>query len=247
MRILIIATIWLLSLGVIAWASSEEDEFEPGPIAVAELFTSQSCSSCPPAEKYFKELALRDDIVVIEWHVDYWDQLVHGRAGAWKDPYSSSANTERQRAYNANIRQTWGAYTPQAVISGEKETVGFKSGQIERWFMTADPLPIKVGVVEEEKNLRIVVAAGSTGNNAQVLRVELLPRQTTSVPRGENHGRTLSSSNIALGVERLGLWGGGQSEYTAEKPKEGHRCAILVQEETDYGPARILGASYCDQ
>lgn len=245
MRIFIIATLWLLSIGLIAWASTDKDELEPGPIAVAELFTSQSCSSCPPAEKYFRDLAKREDIVVIEWHVDYWDRLVHGRAGAWKDPYSSADHTERQRSYNANIRGQWGAYTPQAVISGTKETVGYKSRQIERWFMTSDPLPVKVSTLKEDGELRVYVAGLEPERPAQIIRVELLPAQTTNVPRGENHGKTLSSSNIAVGIDELGSWNGGQIEVSADLPEDGHRCAILVQDQTRNGPARILGASYC--
>ena len=96
-----------------------------------ELFTSQSCSSCPKAEKLFAEFAERDDLVVIEWHVDYWDNLVHGRDGRWKDPYSSQANTLRQRDYNFALRGTAGVYTPQAVISGVSETTGSRRAVIE--------------------------------------------------------------------------------------------------------------------
>jgi len=92
-----------------------------GPVLV-ELFTSQGCSSCPPAEALLKELTQTPGVVAIEWHVDYWDTLVH-RGSSWKDPFSNAAYTARQRAYNRALRGTSGVYTPQAVIGGQYETV----------------------------------------------------------------------------------------------------------------------------
>jgi len=73
------------------------------PLKVAELFTSQSCSSCPPAEALFSDLAEREDLLTLEWHVDYWDTLIHG-GSKWKDPYSDKAFTNRQRTYNRSFR-----------------------------------------------------------------------------------------------------------------------------------------------
>ena len=80
------------------------------PLVVAELFTSQSCSSCPPAEALFSELAEEENLLTMEWHVDYWDTLIHG-GSKWKDRYSSAEFTDRQRSYNAEIRRTRGVYT----------------------------------------------------------------------------------------------------------------------------------------
>ena len=78
-------------------------EDRAGRPIVVELFTSQSCYSCPPAEAYLGELAKRDDIIALEHHVDYWDQLVYGSAGRWKDTFSSPEATERQQRYNRRI------------------------------------------------------------------------------------------------------------------------------------------------
>ncbi|MFN0023541.1 MAG: DUF1223 domain-containing protein, partial [Parvularculaceae bacterium] len=88
---------------------------------VVELFTSQGCSSCPPAEALMRELAKRPGLVALEWHVDYWDDLHAGSSGKWKDPFSSADHTARQRAYNRALRGTGGAYTPQMVIDGAAE------------------------------------------------------------------------------------------------------------------------------
>ena len=94
------------------------------PVVVAELFTSQGCSSCPPAEAYLNDLADRADVIALEFHVDYWDYL------GWKDPFASKAHARRQRAYAAALgsRQV---YTPQAVIQGAVGLVGSQRSAIE--------------------------------------------------------------------------------------------------------------------
>jgi len=123
----------LIFLGILAFASAcgvrsasadrSDQTAGQGPVVV-ELFTSQSCSSCPPAEALLGKLAATPDLIALEWHVDYWNRLDVGAAGRWKDPYSSTDHTERQRAYNQAILGTGGVYTPQAVINGARETSG---------------------------------------------------------------------------------------------------------------------------
>jgi hypothetical protein len=81
-------------------------------LTVIELFTSQSCYSCPPAEKLLGELAQRSDIIALEHHVDYWDDLVYGSAGRWKDVFSSPESTDRQRRYNQSVEERGYSYTP---------------------------------------------------------------------------------------------------------------------------------------
>ena len=91
---------------------------------VVELFTSQGCYSCPPAEKFLGDLAEQETVIALDFHVDYWDNLVHGADGKWKDPFSRPAYTQRQRVYNQRIRGTGNVYTPQMVIDGRLEAVG---------------------------------------------------------------------------------------------------------------------------
>ena len=100
-----------------------------GP-AVVELFTSQSCYSCPPAEAFLGDLARRDGVIALEFHVDYWDDLVYGRAGKWKDVFSSPEYTRRQQGYNLNIRGRGQVYTPQMIIDGRAEAVGTRRGDV---------------------------------------------------------------------------------------------------------------------
>ena len=97
---------------------------------VIELFTSQSCYSCPPAEAFLGELVEeRSDILALEFHVDYWDELVH-RGSKWKDVFSSPDSTQRQRVYNVSIRGRASVYTPQMIIGGAAEAVGSNRGNV---------------------------------------------------------------------------------------------------------------------
>lgn len=107
-KLAIVAAI-LLGAGLTVNATATANK-TTSPVVV-ELFTSQSCYSCPPAEAYLGELAENPDIVALEWHVDYWDNLVYGSAGRWKDPYSDPAFTERQGLYNLSIRRSGSVYT----------------------------------------------------------------------------------------------------------------------------------------
>ncbi|MEM7637893.1 MAG: DUF1223 domain-containing protein [Pseudomonadota bacterium] len=210
---------------------------------VAELFTSQSCSSCPPAEKLFAELAERPDLIVLEWHVDYWDRLVHGRAGAWKDPYSDAAHTARQRQYNRALRNTAGVYTPQAVINGRLETVGSRAGEVARLLDTAPHATANVDITET--HVQISAFETPLQQAADVYRLTLLPEQTTAIPRGENRGAILSSRNVVLAAEKIGTYTGDATQLNLRAPASGESCAVIIQEKRGGQLGPILGAAYC--
>ena len=214
---------------------------------VAELFTSQSCSSCPPAEAYFAELTGREDVIVLEWHVDYWDRLVHGRAGSWKDPYSDAAYTKRQRDYNRALRGTGAVYTPQAVINGTQEMIGSRRSEIEAHLQPARHATADVWT--ETKGAQSVVNVSDyvmpLKRSADVIQLTLLPDQTTHVPRGENRGVTLTSKNIVLSAKQIGTYSGTADAFAFAAPQDGQGCAIIVQERRGAQLGPILGATYC--
>jgi len=214
---------------------------------VAELFTSQSCSSCPPAEKLFAELAERPDLIVLEWHVDYWDRLVHGRAGSWKDPYSSKDNTARQRQYNRALRGTAGVYTPQAVINGRSETVGNRANDVAELLAADAYATARIEISPSRDGLTVEVADFDAAfpRNAEIVRLTLLPKQTTSVPRGENRGAILSSRNVVIAAEPVGAYAGAQTSISIAAPQAGESCAVIIQEKQSGRLGPILGASYC--
>ncbi|MCB9947164.1 MAG: DUF1223 domain-containing protein [Rhodospirillaceae bacterium] len=213
---------------------------------VVELFTSQSCSSCPPAEAYLGELADRPDLVALEWHVDYWDDLVYGFAGRWRDVFSDPAFTERQRIYNRQIRGLAQVYTPQMVIGGRAEAVGTRTGRVEAAIADAagrDGAAASVTVTRGEGRLLQIAVDGAAVGPASVWLVRLITREATDVGGGENHGRRLENHNVVIGIDRLGDWAGGPARLTAPMPSgRADRCAVLVQ--TD-GQGPILAAAYC--
>lgn len=235
-------------LGALALAASAENTTEEpvlnGPV-LAELFTSQSCSSCPPAERFFNELAQTDGVVAIQWHVDYWDDLVHGRAGNWKDPFSSRANTERQRDYNFALRDTGGVYTPQAIVGGVTETVGSRAQTVTRMIAQAPAPQARIDVDTQSGTYMITVSpagAEPISADAEIMLVKLIERQATDIAGGENKGLSVNSMNVAMGSDTLGAWVGEAETYRAKTMGVGYACAIIVQEKSK---GRILAASYC--
>ncbi len=212
---------------------------------VVELFTSQSCYSCPPAEAYLGELADRPDLVALEWHVDYWDDLVYGSSGRWADPFSDPAFSERQRVYNRAIRGRSGGYTPQMVIDGRLEAAGSRRGAVEAAIARAATAPDLVSLTvsrTDEGGLAIAVE-GTAPSAADVWLVHLLDRRVTDVLGGENDGKTLANHNIVVGLERVGPWTTGSAPLTVPAlTGQGDGCAILVQAANQ---GEILAAAYC--
>ena len=207
------------------------------PLIVAELFTSQSCSSCPPAEAFFSELAEQDNLLTIEWHVDYWDTLIHG-GSKWKDRYSQKDYTARQRDYNAALRGTRGVYTPQAVINGKLEEAGNRRRAVTNMIANAPALSVPV----EIENGRVKV--GASASELEVLFVRLLKQHQTDVKGGENKGRKLHGKNIVLEAEVLGTTGAGSTDYKLPAVGQGETCAVLIQSiDGEVGP--VLGAAKC--
>jgi hypothetical protein len=216
-----------------------------GP-TVVELFTSQSCYSCPPAEAFLGEIAQRADVIALEFHVDYWDDLVYGAAGRWKDRYSAPAFTERQRSYNLTIRNKSAVYTPQMVVDGRNEAVGSDRGAVNAAISRAAAsrgTPVEVDVALRD-NACAVAIAGGPREPAAVWLVRYLRAETTRVEAGENKGKTLKNHNVVTDLRKIGEWRGEriaiQVPDLALGANEG--CAVIVQAERT-GP--VLGAGMC--
>jgi len=213
----------------------------PKPVVV-ELFTSQGCSSCPPAEAFMRDLAAREGLVALEWHVDYWDDLHAGATGKWKDPFSSPDHTRRQRAYNQALRGVGGGYTPQLVIDGAAETVGSRRQEIERLIgehpaPAEEPATLAIDGAGEALNVTVKAPAGAT-----VRIVRFARALVTRVEGGENAGKTLAEAHVVRRQEVLGVTGAGAFSATTRAPVAGEGCAVLV-EASHGGP--VLAAQYC--
>ena len=213
---------------------------------VVELFTSQGCYSCPPAERFLGELAGREGVLALEFHVDYWDNLVYGSAGRWKDPFSSPAFTARQQNYNVSIRKRSGVYTPQMVVDGKFEVVGSREGAVESVIEDARARAgkrVKVAAVPTGQGLKVSLKDGPD-NRGGVWLVSFLRQATTRVLRGENHGKVLINHNIVTGMRRIGDWTGKDTtiDLASVRHDKETGCAVIVQA-GKAGP--ILGAARC--
>ena len=239
--VLSLAAIGFLSHGATA---AEQSATQP---TVIELFTSQSCYSCPPAEKYLGELAQRDDIIALEHHVDYWDQLVYGSAGRWKDVFSSPEATDRQRRYNDHIEGRGYSFTPQMIVDGRTDAVGSRKREVGR--------AIKQARKDRGERLRVAVTPladgglsitvdGSIGEKAGIWLLRVKDQQATRPAGGENKGKNLVNHNIVREVRRVGDWTGKRAvvDLADYKLEEGFSCVVLVQTAR---PGPVLGASRC--
>ena len=232
-----------LAIAALLFASARAGE---APSVVVELFTSQSCYSCPPAESFLGELVEHADIVGLEFHVDYWDDLVYGSAGRWKDPFSDAAYTQRQRSYAGRIPGAQ-VYTPQIVIDGRTQTVGSRRDRVLRLIERARAAPkaarVSVRAAPSGGFTVTVEAAGGDGD-AQVLLARYDLRHVTEIEAGENKGKTLTNHHVVRELRRLGEWKGERMELpvTDLRLAPGQGCAVLVQAS---GQGAILGAASC--
>lgn len=216
-----------------------------GPRHVVELFTSQSCSSCPPAERLLGRLIeTRPDVVGLEFHVDYWNDLGYGSAGTWTDPFSSSDFTRRQHHYEARgLEGNNGLYTPQAVVDGRTAVVGSNEWALASSLAGQPPMAVDLAVTRGPASVRVIVSGRGSGP-AEVWLYRFDVRDVTRIGGGENDGRTLTNRNVVREARRLGVWNGHTGEYSADGLKLGDNqgCAVVVQG-PDQGP--VLGADLC--
>ncbi len=196
-----LAATLVLALPVLAGMGSGSAQAEQ-PRAVVELFTSQGCSSCPPADQLFSQLSRDPNLVVLTMPVDYWDYL------GWKDTLAQPAFSARQRTY-AHARGDMNVYTPQAVVSGESHVLGSDRARIEAT-TRASLLPVDVAIEEAAAGPTVRIGAANAASlpKAAVWLVPVARNATVAIARGENSGRSIAYSNVALGMVRLGEWSG---------------------------------------
>lgn len=178
-----------------------------GPV-VAELFTSQGCSSCPPADAVAARLARDPAILVISRPVTYWDRL------GWKDSLGREENTRLQRQYGDTAFAGANIYTPQLVIDGTAQGIGSQEAGarklIARASATRRSNGVTVRVIRSADGGRSLVLDGKPGQRAELLLIALSSRETVKIGRGENSGRSVSYTNVVLDETSLGRWAGGR-------------------------------------
>jgi hypothetical protein len=212
-----------------------------GPWAV-ELFTSQGCNSCPPADANLGQLARQPDIVALSFHVNYWDYI------GWKDPFATHETTERQRAYARALRQRY-VYTPEMVVDGMAHDPGRDLAPIRRLLAEAQrksPKRATPELVRDGSGLGVRLAGFALDSGKADVTIAVYDRRhTTKVRSGENRGNALENFNVVRRVELLDQWDGSPKSWTVPDHGfgPGRGVAVLVQR-PDCGP--MLGCNKLD-
>src|SRR5215475_2053110 len=183
------------------------------PRAVVELFTSQGCSSCPPADKIIGELAKDPSIIAMSMPIDYWDYL------GWKDTLADSRFSARQKAYS-RVRGDREVYTPQAVVNGSAHVIGSDLAGIENAIgatRKADGvMSVPVTMTQSGKQLTVSVAANKSAAamHGEVWICSISKAVPISIARGENRGKELTYYNVVRNLVKLGDWNGNSGSWT---------------------------------
>jgi hypothetical protein len=202
---------------------------------VVELFTSQGCSSCPPAEAYVGRLSTRPDVVALAFHVDYWDEL------GWRDRFGLAQSVQRQNVYARNLHHA-SVYTPQIVIDGRFDTVGADGDAVAKALAgQRQSAPLSVSLQDAE--LLVDVGAQPQSTGCDVLLVAYLRHALSAIGRGENAGRNLEEFNIVREVRTLGGWKGEPKAFRvplSALPHDATDVAVLIQPS---GQGPMVGAA----
>lgn len=200
-------------------------------LVVVELFTSQGCSSCPPADELVGQLAEREDVLTLALHVDYWDYI------GWKDIFADPAHTERQKGY---ARAAGGStiYTPQMIIGGEDHVVGYKPMEVADLIAAHRARVPGAELSVSGSGERFTITANGGGQAARDLVVQVvryLPEQSVSIRRGENAGRTITYHNIVQGWDVIGTWN-GRGTFNRTVTVSGDDPLAVIVQVADQGP-----------
>ncbi|WP_371154540.1 DUF1223 domain-containing protein [Jannaschia sp. 2305UL9-9] len=205
---------------------------------VVELFTSQGCSSCPPADDMLGELADRSDVIALSLHVDYWDWI------GWADTFAKPGFSQRQRDY-ASVAGSSVVYTPQFVIGGQDQVAGPSGMQLAELIdahrgRSGDVLRVASGTDGRK------VMAMESDAGGQLILVTVLPEATVPVLHGENAGRDMTYHNVVTGWEVLTDWSGEAMSVVLPSVPEDHAQFVLAQSLIDGKPGAVIGAVRAD-
>lgn len=207
------------------------------PVVLVELYTSQGCSSCPPADAMISELAKRDDVLPLALHVDYWDYI------GWADSFARPQHTKRQKAY-ARMAHSATIYTPQMVVEGVDNIVGVKPMKLADLIMAhrGNLTPVAIAVETDGDMIQVRCAPRAELNLPAEINIDLvhfIDSATVDILHGENAGKTITYANVVTGWDRVGTWdGAGEFRFSLDLPQEGP-LALVIQVD---GPGKVLAA-----
>ncbi|ARE38485.1 hypothetical protein RGUI_0344 [Rhodovulum sp. P5] len=224
-----------ISVLTVAWlAAAGLARADGGPVVV-ELFTSQGCSSCPPADELIAELAERTDVIPLALHVDYWDYI------GWKDVFADPANTVRQKAY-ARVAGKKTVYTPQMVVGGTDHVVGYRPMDLAAAIEANHKLesPVSIHMDRDGNDVKVTVTSDRVFDEDVILQiVSYIPEKSVEIKRGENAGKTLLYTNIVNQWQAVTRWNGAEPLVVDVETDGDEPVVAIVQER---GPGRILAA-----
>ena len=230
---------FILAFGLATLTAPATPARADSPVVV-ELFTSQGCSVCPPADALLAELATRPDVIPLALHVDYWDYI------GWPDTFASGQFTRRQQAYARHVGQRM-VYTPQMIIGGVERVVGYEPMDVAelilRYREVDYPVEVSLTRVEGGIALRAVASMALETPGMVVQVVRYIPRETVEIRRGENAGRVVDYTNIVTEWMRVGDWS-GQEPFEIELVDSSSLPVVALVQMA--GPGAILGAARLD-
>jgi hypothetical protein len=228
-----------LALGAAAMVARPAFAMAKRPVIV-ELFTSQGCSSCPPADAYFKVLKDQPDVVALSYHVDYWDYL------GWRDTLGSPECSQRQYDY-AKSRGDKNVYTPQTIINGSEHFVGSQRASISGGIDAARSEDatdwVDLDMTDNSTDVSITIPAGKPMKEATLWLLAFTPSVSTEIKKGENAGRTIDYFNVVRKLVPAGMWHGEAARIVLPKGSvvpEGCKGWVALLQEGKVG--RVIGA-----
>ncbi|WP_020173836.1 DUF1223 domain-containing protein [Methyloferula stellata] len=221
-----------------------EPQADTGPKGVVELFTSQGCSSCPPADRLVSAMARNPGLIAVSFPVDYWDYI------GWKDTLASPHFTARQKAY-ASVRGDGHVYTPQIVVDGRSDVVGSDEDGVKEAIDankgSGGALTVPMRLKDAAGTLHIELGAG-TGDlartSAGVFILRVAHTRTVTIERGENKGRSITYTNVVRAMRKIGEWHGEAASFDVTELKaEDEGYVVFLQQGTLEQPGTILAAA----
>ena len=224
----------LIAYTLAAWSTLSMSAAADSPVVV-ELYTSQGCSSCPPADKLFHEIADRDDVIALSLHVDYWDYI------GWKDEFADPAHAKRQRAYARGAGRR-SIYTPEMIVNGTTDIVGARPIQLAEAIAkhAQAPSAMSLGLSRNGSDLTVTSDPITAQGPFVVHMMRYAPSRDARITRGENAGRTLTYANVVEGWTVLGEWD-GRTPLSISAEVEGDMPVVVLVQNMERGT--IVGAN----
>jgi hypothetical protein len=237
---------WSGALGIFAIIAIVRPAYAD-PRAVIELFTSQGCSSCPPADKVIGELAKDPSVIALSMPIDYWDYL------GWKDTLADSRFSARQKAYS-HMRGDREVYTPQAIVNGSAHVVGSDRAGIDSAIDTTGKLdgvmsvPVSMTVTNQQINVSVAGSTNPAATHGEIWICSVAKSIPIAIGRGENRGREITYHNVVRNLLKVGDWDGTPGTWSVpleNLTREGvDGAAVYLQDGSHEKPGAMLGAAY---